>query len=105
MIHNHQHLVIFYNRVPISIIYLLLKGLNVSETLILELILEGSNVIKFSQSYTSAVKVFIHYILQYKMVMSSTRIHEGQKESKWYKVVVSSCIAMQNGRYEVKLEK
>ena len=59
MIHNHQHLVIGYNRVPISIIYLLLKGLNVSETLILELILERSNVVKFSQSYTSAVKVFI----------------------------------------------
>ena len=59
MIHNHQNLVNFYDRVPASTIYLLLKGLNASENLILELILERSNVVKFSQSYTSAVKVFI----------------------------------------------
>ena len=60
MIHNHQNLVNFYDRVPACTIYLLLKGLNASENLILELILERSNVVKFSQSYTSAVKVFIH---------------------------------------------
>ena len=61
VIFHHQKLVNIYNRVPTSTIYLLLKGLNASEKLILELIVERSNVVKFSQSYTSAVKVFIHY--------------------------------------------
>ena len=55
MIHNHQNLVNFYDGVPTSTMYLLLKGLNASENLILELI----HAVKFSQSYTSAVKVFI----------------------------------------------